>query len=72
MHPHNTDTHDGGLDDAQVLPHLLHLVLQLLGRLHDLGPQPHDVLLQGADLHLGAGLQVRVGVGVGVEGVKQC
>lgn len=49
-------THDGVLDVLDVLPHLLHLTLQLLWRLHNLRLQFADVFLQVADVHLHLGL----------------
>lgn len=49
-------THNGALDVLDVLPHLLHLTLQLLWRLHDLRLQFADVFLQVADVHLHLGL----------------
>lgn len=45
-------TYDGDLDMLDFLPHLLHLTLQLLWRLHNLRLEFADVLLQAADVHL--------------------
>lgn len=45
-------TYDGKLDVLDILPHLLHLTLQLLWRLHNLRLEFANVLLQGADVHL--------------------
>lgn len=45
-------TYNGDLDILDSLPHLLHLTLQLLWRLHNLRLEFADVLLQGADVHL--------------------
>lgn len=50
-------THDGGLDVLDVLPHLLHLTLELLWRLHNLRLEFADVFLQVADIHLQLGLK---------------
>lgn len=45
-------TYNGDLDILDNLPHLLHLTLQLLWRLHNLRLEFADVLLQAADVHL--------------------
>lgn len=43
-------TYNGVLDILDILPHLLHLTLQLFWRLHNLALEFADVLLQGADV----------------------
>lgn len=54
-------TYNGDLDVLDFLPHLLHLTLQLLWRLHNLRLEFADVLLQAADVHLHLSLR---GMGV--------
>lgn len=49
-------THSGVLNVLDVLPHLLHLTLQLLRRLHNLRLEFSDVFFEVGDVHLHLGL----------------
>lgn len=50
--PNLWSTYNGILDVLDIFPHLLHLTLQLLWRLHNLRLEFADVLLQVAEVHL--------------------